>query len=98
MEVVIDGGADDVIINDDNSIDILTPSSELNRIKDLLIDSGLTPLLAEVTMRAENRLELSRSDAESLIKLIDLLDELDDVQDVYSNANIPDSLLDADIS
>ena len=98
MEVVIDEGADDVIINDDDSIDILTPSSELNRIKDLLIDSGLTPLLAEVTMRAENRLELSRSDAESLIKLIDLLDELDDVQDVYSNANIPDSLLDADIS
>ena len=60
----------------------------MNPVKDFMSKSGFDTELAEVTMRAENKIKLDNSDAESLLKLIDALDELDDVQDVYSNAEI----------
>tara|TARA_Y100001970_G_scaffold265650_1_gene353482 strand:+ start:2238 stop:3008 length:771 start_codon:yes stop_codon:yes gene_type:complete len=87
MELAIEAGANDIISNDD-SIDILTAPSDMNPVKDFMSKSGFDTELAEVTMRAENKIKLDNSDAESLLKLIDALDELDDVQDVYSNAEI----------
>jgi len=89
MELAIEAGATDIIASGD-SIDILTPPSDMSPIKDLMESSGFDTEVAEVTMRAENKIKLDNSDAESLLKLIDALDELDDVQDVYSNAEISD--------
>ena len=95
MEVAIEAGASDVVANDDGSIDVLSDPNEFGAVKDAMTSAGLVPEQAEITMRASTSAELKVSEAETLLKLLDALDELDDVQQVYSNAEIPQELLEA---
>ena len=86
MEVALDAGADDVIAHDDGAIEVLTPYTALETVKNALEAAGLTPELAEVTMRADNPIELSGEEARKMHKLLDVLEDLDDTQDVFHNA------------
>jgi YebC/PmpR family DNA-binding regulatory protein len=88
MEVALEAGADDVIAHDDGAIEVLTPYTELEAVKNALEAAGLTPELAEVTMRADNTIELSGEDAAKMQKLLDILEDLDDTQEVYHNASL----------
>ena len=88
MEVALEAGADDVITDDDGAIEVLTDPSAFEEVKNALEAAGLTPELAEITMRAENTIELSGEDALKMQKLLDVLEDLDDVQDVFHNAVI----------
>ena len=88
MEVALEAGAEDVIAGDDGSIEVLTPPTEFEAVKNALEAAGLKPEMAEVTMRAENTVELSGEDAQRMQKLLDVIEELDDVQDVYHNAEL----------
>lgn len=88
MEVALEAGADDVITHDDGSIEVLTPPLEFEAIKAALTNVGLTPEVAEVTMRAENTVELTGEDAARQQKLLDMLEDLDDAQDVFHNAEL----------
>jgi YebC/PmpR family DNA-binding regulatory protein len=88
MEVALDAGADDVIAGDDGSIEVLTPPSEFEAVKNALEAAGLKAEIAEVTMRAENPIEVAGEDAQRMQKLLDVIEELDDVQDVYHNAEM----------
>jgi len=88
MEVALDAGADDVITGDDGSIEVLTPPTGLESVKLALEGAGLKPEVAEVTMRAENHIELAGEDAARMQKLLDAIEDLDDVQDLYHNALI----------
>jgi YebC/PmpR family DNA-binding regulatory protein len=90
MDAALEVGADDVIINDDGSKEVLTSPWELSNVKDQLQKMGLIPEFSEVTMRAETDVELSGDVANSMQKLLDALENLDDVQDVYSNAILED--------
>ena len=90
MDAALELGADDVIINDDGSKEVLTSPWELSNVKDQLQKMGLIPEFSEVTMRAETDVELSGDVASSMQKLLDALETLDDVQDVYSNAILED--------
>ncbi len=90
MDAALELGADDVIINDDGSKEVLTSPWELSNVKDQLQKMGLIPEFSEVTMRAETDVELSGDVANSMQKLLDALENLDDVQDVYSNAILED--------
>jgi YebC/PmpR family DNA-binding regulatory protein len=93
MEAAIDAGAEDVISNDDGSIDVLTEPSDFETLKVQLESIGLVPELAEVTMRASVSATLGEDEASSMMKLMEMLEDLDDVQNVYSNAEIPDEIL-----
>ena len=88
MEVALDAGADDVIAGDDGSLEVLTPPTEFEAVKNALEAAGLKAELAEVTMRAENTVELAGEDAQRMQKLLDVIEELDDVQGVYHNAEL----------
>ena len=88
MELALDAGADDVITDDDGVIEVLTEPGEFEAVKSALEGAGLTAEVAEVTMRAENTIDLAGDDAEKMQKLIDVLEDLDDVQAVYHNANV----------
>ncbi|RCW70294.1 YebC/PmpR family DNA-binding transcriptional regulator [Pseudorhodoferax soli] len=85
MEVALEAGADDVITDDDGAIEVLTPYPEFETVKNALEAAGFQLELAEVTMRAENTIELTGEDAERMQKLLDVLEDLDDVQNVYHN-------------
>ena len=88
MEVALDAGAEDVIAGDDGSIEVLTPPTEFEAVKNALEAAGLKAEIAEVTMRSENPIELTGEDAQRMQKLLDVIEELDDVQDVYHNAEL----------
>jgi len=93
MEAALEGGAEDIITNDDNSIDVITSPDNLVDIKDVIVAAGFNPQNTEITMRASTTSELDKKSAETMIKLLDELEDLDDVQKVYSNAEIPDEIL-----
>lgn len=93
MEAAIDAGAEDVIVDDDQSIEVLTEPTDFEDVRDKIVDAGLKPENAELTMRASTSAELDAKSAASMIKMLELLDDLDDVQQVYSNADISDEIL-----
>ena len=86
MNVALEAGAEDVITDDEGAIEVLTPSAEFEAVKNALEAAGLTPEVAEVTMRPENTIDLAGDDAAKMQKLLDMLEDLDDVQDVFHNA------------
>ena len=88
MEVALEAGAEDVIADDDGAIEVLTAPGEFEAVRNALEAAGLTPEVAEVTMRADNQIELGGDDAARMQKLLDVLEDLDDVQAVYHNAEI----------
>ncbi|MAS82877.1 MAG: YebC/PmpR family DNA-binding transcriptional regulator [Legionellales bacterium] len=93
LEVVLERGADDIITNDDGSIDVITDPDSFVDTKEALIIAGFKPENAEITMRASISCDLDRKGAESMLKLLDMLEDLDDVQKVYSNADISDDVM-----
>jgi YebC/PmpR family DNA-binding regulatory protein len=93
MEAALDAGAEDVISNDDGSIDVITTPEDFFTVKDALTDAGLESSHAEVTMEPANRVELNLGDAEKFMKLIERLEDLDDTQEVYHNADISDEVM-----
>ena len=93
MEVAIESGAEDVVINDDGSIDVLTDPDEFENVRKALEDSSNGFEFAEITMRASVSATLGEKEASSMMKLLEMLEDLEDVQQVYSNAEIPDEIL-----
>ncbi|NND89907.1 MAG: YebC/PmpR family DNA-binding transcriptional regulator [Granulosicoccus sp.] len=89
MEAALEAGAEDIIANDDGSIDVLTSEEAFVDVKEALVTADLVPEHSEVTMRASTEVELDVEQGEKLLKLIDALEDLDDVQDVFTNADIP---------
>jgi YebC/PmpR family DNA-binding regulatory protein len=86
MDVALEAGADDVLVDDDGAIEVLTAPTDLEPVRQALDNAGMKPELAEVTMRAENPIDLSADDMARMQKLLDVLEDLDDVQAVYHNA------------
>jgi YebC/PmpR family DNA-binding regulatory protein len=86
MEVALEAGAEDVITDDDGAVEVLCAPSDFEAVKNALERAGLKPEVAEVTMRAENTVELTGEDAAKMQKLLDAIEDLDDVQQVCHNA------------
>ena len=86
MEVALESGADDVITHDDGAIEVLTPYTGFEAVKNALAAAGLFAELAEVTMRADNPIELSAEDTLKMQRLLDVLEDMDDTQEVFHNA------------
>lgn len=93
MEAAIEAGAEDVIVDDDGSIEVLTEPAEFEQVRDAIVAAGLEPADSQLTMRASTSSELDVKEAGSMVKMLEMLEDLDDVQEVYSNADIPDDVL-----
>ena len=94
MEVALEAGAEDIVVNDDKSIDVTTTPETFLTVKNAMIAAGLEPAHAETTLAAATSIEISDTDtAEKLMRLTDMLEDLDDVQEVYSNAEIAEDVL-----
>ncbi|MEK6707208.1 MAG: YebC/PmpR family DNA-binding transcriptional regulator [Pseudomonadota bacterium] len=88
MEAALEAGAEDVISNDDDSIEVITAPYELSTVKAALEKAGFKAEHAEVTMKPENEIVLTGDDAVKMQKLLDALENIDDVQEVYTTAVI----------
>ena len=88
MEIALEAGAEDVIADEEGAIEVLTSIADFEAVKNALEAAGLKAEMAEVTMRAENTIDLVGDDAAKMQKLLDILEDLDDVQNVFHNATI----------
>ncbi|HEV2614471.1 MAG TPA: YebC/PmpR family DNA-binding transcriptional regulator [Gammaproteobacteria bacterium] len=86
MEIALELGADDIITNDDKSIEVITSPDDFEKIKEKLIANKLNPVDAEITMIGSTKVKLEGDAQDKMEKLQNMLEELDDVQNVYSNA------------
>lgn len=88
MEIALDAGADDIVSNDDGSIDVYTSTENFAAVKNAMETAKLQPAEAEVTMVPSSYVTLDKENAEKMLKLQDTMEDLDDVQAVFSNAEI----------
>ena len=88
MEAALEAGADDVLTDADGTIEVLCAAPQFEAVKAGLEAAGLKPEVAEVTMRAENAIELGGEDGQRMQRLLDVIEDLDDVQELYHNAEI----------
>ena len=86
MEAALDAGAEDIITNEDGSLEVITGPNEFSAVKAALDKAGFKPELAEVTMKPTTENELKGNDAARMQKLLDALEAVDDVQEVYTTA------------
>lgn len=93
MEAAIDAGAEDVLVDEDQSIEVLTDPTEYEAVRNTMRDAGFSPENDELTMRATTSAPLDLKAAGSMIKMLEMLEEIDDVQTVYSNADISEEIL-----
>jgi YebC/PmpR family DNA-binding regulatory protein len=94
IEAALEGGAEDVQVDEDGAIEVLTDPDTYEPVLAALRAAGLEPENAELTMRAGTLAPLDEDAAQSVLKLLNMLDDLDDVQNVYTNADFPESLSD----
>jgi YebC/PmpR family DNA-binding regulatory protein len=93
MEVALEAGAEDVVTNEDGSLDVLTRPADFEKVRQAMREAGLEPEQAEVTLRANTSSPLGLEDARKMVKLLELLEDLDDTQNVYSNADISEEIM-----
>jgi YebC/PmpR family DNA-binding regulatory protein len=93
MEAALDAGAEDIVTNDDGTVDVFTTSEDYAAVKDALDQSGLEATSSEVTMHPETTVALGVQDAGKALAMIDAFEDLDDVQDVYTNADFSDDVM-----
>lgn len=86
MEAALDAGAEDVVVNDDGSIEVITAPYEFVAVKDALDKAGFKAELGEVVMKPVNETVLAGDDAAKMQKLLDALENVDDVQEIYTTA------------
>ena len=91
MEAALDAGADDIVSNDDGSIEVVTGPYDFVTIKDALAKAGFKAEFSEVTMKPATEIEMAGDDAAKMQKLLDALESLDDVQEVYTSALIAEA-------
>jgi YebC/PmpR family DNA-binding regulatory protein len=93
MEVALEAGAEDVVHNEDDSIDVFTTVEDFHLVKEAMEKTALIPEQAEITLRASTNTALDVETAQKMIRLLDMLEDLDDVQQVYSNADISEEII-----
>ena len=94
MEVALDAGAEDVITEDDGSIEVITDAESYSDVVEAMESANIVPANAEITMRASTEMELDVETGQKVLRFLDTLEDLDDTQAVYSNADIPDEAYD----
>ncbi len=88
MDAALEAGADDVVTNEDGSLEVICPPHDFSKVKTALEAAGFKAELAEVIMKPQTEVEFTGDDAVKMQKLLDALENLDDVQEVFTNAVI----------
>ena len=94
IEAALEAGAEDVIVADDGSIEVLTSAEDYVTVKQAMTDAGFEPEESDLTLRAAVNTTLDVEDAAKILRLVDMLESSDDVQEVYYNAEIPEEAYD----
>jgi YebC/PmpR family DNA-binding regulatory protein len=86
MEVAIEAGAEDVVSNDDGSVEVICAPEDFEAVRKALEAAKMKAELADITMKPLNDTALAGEDAARMQKLLDAIENIDDVQNVYTTA------------
>jgi YebC/PmpR family DNA-binding regulatory protein len=93
MEAALEAGAEDVVTNDDSSIEVTSSPESFSEVREAMAAAGFEPEVSEITMQPSTSVDLQLDDAEKVMRLVDMLEDLDDVQNVYNNADFSDEVM-----
>lgn len=93
MEAALEAGAEDIITEEENIVEVRTSVETFEQVRDYLIEKKFKPERAEITMIPATYVDLNLEQAQKMISMIDKLEDLDDVQEVYTNAEFPETLM-----
>lgn len=93
LEIALGAGAEDIESQEDGSLEVTTSAETFMQVKDALTTAGYEPVTAEITMLPSSYVELDLETGEKVLKLLERLEDLDDVQNVYTNADLPEELM-----
>nr|VFK52270.1 MAG: DNA-binding regulatory protein, YebC/PmpR family [Candidatus Kentron sp. TUN]VFK52478.1 MAG: DNA-binding regulatory protein, YebC/PmpR family [Candidatus Kentron sp. TUN]VFK56408.1 MAG: DNA-binding regulatory protein, YebC/PmpR family [Candidatus Kentron sp. TUN] len=93
LDIALEAGAEDVITNEDGSLDVLTAVDTFSEVRDGLAQGPFEAEMAEVTMRPTTNVSLDLDNARRIVRMLEMLEDLDDVQQVYSNADISEEIM-----
>jgi|TARA_B100001964_G_scaffold240859_1_gene311780 YebC/PmpR family DNA-binding regulatory protein len=88
-EIAINAGAEDIDRDEEGAIEVITGPEDFLSVKEALVEGGLEPAAAEVSMVPQNYSDLDQDTAEKVLRLLDQLEDIDDVTNVYTNASFP---------
>ena len=94
MEHALEAGAEDVR-QDGDIFEVITAPEDFEAVKTTLDDANITYENAEITMLPQNTTVLKGKEAEQMIRLMEGLEDCEDVQKVYTNADIPEEMVDS---
>jgi YebC/PmpR family DNA-binding regulatory protein len=92
METALEAGAED-IREDDSNYEVITEPGDFEAIKEAIDTASISYIDAEVTMLPQNSTNLAGKEAEQMVRLMEMLEDCDDVQKVYTNADIPEEII-----
>jgi YebC/PmpR family DNA-binding regulatory protein len=92
MEAALEGGADD-IREDDSNFEVITAPEDFNAVKEVIDNASIPYIVAEITMLPQSTTNLAGKEAEQMVRLMEMLEDNDDVQKVYTNADIPEEIM-----
>jgi YebC/PmpR family DNA-binding regulatory protein len=92
METALEAGAED-IREDDSNYEVITEPGDFEAIKEAIDTASISYIDAEVTMLPQNTTNLAGKEAEQMVRLMEMLEDCDDVQKVYTNADIPEEII-----
>ena len=92
MELALDAGAED-IKEDNSNFEVITAPAEFEAVKAAIDKAAVPYIVAEVTMLPQNTTNLAGKEAAQMVRLMEFLDDCDDVQKVYTNADIPEEIV-----
>jgi transcriptional/translational regulatory protein YebC/TACO1 len=92
METALDAGAED-IREDDSNFEVIMAPGDFEAVKDAMEKASIAHIAAEVTMLPQTTTNLTGKEAEQMVRLMEMLEDCDDVQKVYTNADIPDDIV-----
>lgn len=87
MEAALDAGAEDIVADEDGSIEVICAPNDFEQVRRGLEKAGLKPEFAEVTVKPQSETPLNGEDAVTMQKLLDAIENLDDVQEVHTTAS-----------
>ncbi len=92
METALEAGADD-IREDDSNFEVITAPEDFSAVKEAIDGASIPYIVAEITMLPQSTTNLSGKEAEQMVRLMDMLEDNDDIQKVYTNADIPEDII-----
>jgi YebC/PmpR family DNA-binding regulatory protein len=92
LETALDAGAED-IKEDDSNFEVITAPADFEAVKEAIDNASIAYLAAEITMLPQTTANLTGKEAEQMVRLMEMLEDCDDVQKVYTNADIPEEIV-----